>query len=176
MKKIKFIFRLIICLFLFNTHNNIKAADRKENIKVLVLTNKKNGKVKYIKVGKRVVFFTKEGKKIKGKIGNVSDSTITIKEKEYKLSEITSVRTTYLATKISGGVFGSVGLVCTVGGLSIFIQNYGQSGCDAGIARIIGLILAVIGIGILGIGILLFTIGKKHKSKKWKFSTAQVAE
>jgi len=184
MRKSKILLFLFIYYFLFNIQSSIIAADKKEDIKkgikgdikVLVLTNKKNGKTKQIKAGKKIVFWTKDGKKVKGRIENVSDSTIVVKNKEYNVSDIKVVRVTYLATKITGGFIGAVGLYGSVGGLTIFIQNLGQSGCDAGISRIIGVFLAIIGFGILSVGVLIFSIGKRHTQKKWTFSTAQIAE
>jgi len=176
MKKINFIFRLIICLFLFNTHNNIKAADRKEGIKVLVLTKKKSGKIKHIKAGTRIVLWTKSEIKVKGILENLTDSTVIVNGKEYSLSSIKAIRVNHVGAKITGGIIGGTGLSGTIAGAVLYISGLSEGGCSGGLAIVFGILLGTISAIILSIGLVIFFVGKKYRLKKWKFSTAQISE
>ncbi|MBN1252539.1 MAG: hypothetical protein JXR51_03745 [Bacteroidales bacterium] len=175
MKKLSLI--LFFAILILEIGFEIKAADFNKDIEVLVLT-KKNGKVKYIKSGKKIIIWTNAGEKIKGKIEDISNNSVVVKNKKYELADIKAIRVNYQAAKISGAVIGVGGLLSTYIGMAIYIDLISK-GTIAGqlFAVLIGLPIAALGVLLITAGVLVFTIGKKHKlSKNWKFTTAQIAE
>jgi len=175
MKK-SIIILFIISLLIGCVSFNIYAADQKDNIKVLVLTKKKNGKTKHIKAGKRVVLWTKSETKVKGILENLTDNTIIVNGNEYPLSSIEAIRISHIGAKITGGIIGGTGLGGTVGAAFMYFAGLSEGGCGGAFAMIFGIVLGTISAIVLSIGLIIFFIGKKYKSKKWKFSTAQVSE
>ena len=92
------------------------------------------------------------------------------------MSDISAIRVNYLAAKITGGVIGSVGLLSTVAGTVGLFSALAEGGLGAAIAIILLVPFIAISALVTTAGVLFLTVGKKHKSKKWKFSTAQIAE
>jgi hypothetical protein len=176
MEKNKITFLLIVSFFLFSTQSSIIAADKKDNIKVLVIKNKRSGKIKHIKVGRRVVLWTSSATKVKGVLENVSENTITVNGKEYTVSSIEAVRVRHIGAKITGGIVGGGGLIGTISGMFLYLTGLSEGGCGGGFAMIFGIILGTISAFVLAIGLLIFFAGKKYKFKRWEFSTTQISE
>lgn len=141
----------------------------------LVLTKIKNNKVVYLKAQKRIKIWTDKGK-IKGRIGSLTNTTMTIDNQRINIEDIYRIRVKSIGAQILGGTVFAGGSLFTAAGIAT-IANASSQGCSSGIARVIGTVVATGG-GILVVaGTSIFFIGKRYDCKKhWKLSTAILSE
>ncbi|NJO89171.1 MAG: hypothetical protein HC831_09590 [Chloroflexia bacterium] len=145
------------------------------SISTLVLTRVKNNKVVYLKANRRIKIWTDKGK-FKGRIENLTNTTITIDNQRVNIEDIYRIRVKSVGAQILGGTVFAGGSLITAAGIST-IANASSQGCSSGIARAVGTVVAAGG-GILVVaGTSIFFIGKRYDCRKhWKLSTAVLSE
>lgn len=136
----------------------------------LVMKNIVNGRMKSVRVGKTITITTHDNRKSRGRMTIVGDSGIVLKADTIFLSDIKTIRTKSVPSKIVGSIFTISGGFATAGGSAILITGLPEGGFGALFAVIIGLPITTVGVIFTSAGILTFTVGKKFESKRWSYS------
>ncbi len=132
---------------------------------VLVFTNKKNGKEKIIKQGKKIKIFTKSDSVYKG-FFTIKNDSLSIIDKKFSLDDIEMIRKVSTEAKVIGGA------LTVVGGLaSIFLV---ATTIQMGYYGVYLYTLDYLVILVATKGILMLTKGISYKKPKWDYSVRTV--
>lgn len=142
------------------------------NEPVLTLTKKKGSRVKEFEEGKRMKVFTADGGVYKGRLKLKGDA-IVIDGNEIKTEDITNIRTKALASTVTGAVLSVPGGFFSIVGVAALGQSLTETNeCSKGILIIAGVFSLGVGTIVLVPGVLLITVGKRHKVEKWSYDVS----
>ncbi|MEA3496811.1 MAG: hypothetical protein U9R42_12360 [Bacteroidota bacterium] len=161
--KIKSKFKIIILLigiaFVFN-QTEIFA---QQNEKVLVIKHKTKDKAKYLKQGKRIIYWKyDDNKKHKGKLDSLGNNSIFVNDDEITFREISKVSGNTIGMKVvnvSGGLLTASGTLISGLGAYILFSPSKQETTDACQAAMVDLIKIMIGGVILITGAVAVVVG-----------------
>ncbi|MBI9039205.1 MAG: hypothetical protein JEY97_13810 [Bacteroidales bacterium] len=155
---------LIFCL-------NIESISQNE---VLILTKKRNGKVKTIKQGKRIKVFTNTGEVYKGKFTIKEDSLVIRGKSCVSINDVEIISKNSKGRKILGS------LIVVFGGFISLTFGYGAiyavvSGGGGPFLFSIALVSAIsVPIFVVTKGVQMHTTGRKFKKTKWKYEIKKI--
>jgi hypothetical protein len=149
--------------------------------KAFVCTKKSSGKERIIIEGNRMKVVSRDGYVYRGnwKVNHKNDhpasSEIIIGEDTLEISNIESVRSKTLFSKLTGGIFSGTGGFLIISGL-LLINSVPGGGSTIGEAisnaftMMVGIIMTGTGVLVAIPGILFLTIGKNYKANYWNYS------
>ena len=150
-----FLFLVFICC---SKSNLIFAQNRGIN-----LSKNESKHTIFIKENQRIKIKSIDGHSIAGKFTIINDSVISIKNKNFKMDEIITIRKASTFSSILRPVSITIGGVFIIGGIALATAK--TSGIYGGAAILAGVSLAIIGLPIF---IVPLTVNK-HSNKKWKY-------
>ncbi|HKK59639.1 MAG TPA: hypothetical protein VJ937_09185 [Salinivirga sp.] len=138
----------------------------------LVLEKKRNGKQKILPAATKIKVVTYDGNKYKGEFHIANKSTLLMGSDSVKLHDIKKIRFKSKLGMYTGTGVGILGGIITVSGTVLIIQSL----AEGGLAGIIGIVFGVPVVGAGGVivtaGVLVATIGRQYKPKKWTYKLA----
>lgn len=148
-----------------------------ENQNVLLIQHKWKNRVKYMKEGKRVVYWiTDDEAKYKGRLDTIKDSSLVIKGQEFKLTDFDKFggRSTGLkVVKLVGGATLASGTLVSGFGIAFIVEGYNMTDpedcCGSVILITMGYVMIIVGVPTMAVGsIPLFFTGRRFDLDKWE--------
>lgn len=162
MKKLFLLFSLIIATSLLYGQND-----------KLVLKKQNRSKQKIIESNKTIKVITNSGYKVRGEFQVVDDKSIAIGFDTIQLADIKNIRYKSIGGIITGSVVGVTGFTQVIGGVGIIIVTSSEGFFVAIIGLTLGIPVIAVGTLITTAGVLVATVGKAHKAKKWEYHVAK---
>lgn len=164
--------RTILLIFILSAFAGLINAQTQA---VLQLSHKKKATTKYLKEGRSLRVIT-EDNKYRGRIDSIAPGIIYVKGQTIEVKKIENVRYKMRGTQIGGAILGTGGLVISGLGIALIVEGAKDDSFGGVIVALVGVAVTAISTAPVAVGTSMFFMGKSHKSKKWEYKTAELAE